>query len=64
MADTLNALASIPATGGGRRFCARDPSMHSSHFSYWTVAVHRASVDSQDLAPVFEATVDIELWRL
>jgi len=31
---------------------------------YLTVAVNRAPADSQDLAPVFEAMVDIKLWRL
>ena len=29
---------------------------------YSTVAVRRGPVDSQDLASVFEATVDIEPW--
>jgi len=31
---------------------------------YSTVAVRQAPADSQDLASVFEATVDIEPWRL
>jgi len=64
MEDALNALASVLATGGGRRFCARDPSIRLRHFPYSTVVVRRAFVHSQDLAPVSEAAVDIELWRL
>ena len=62
MAERLNALVSVPATGGGRRFCARDPSIRMSHFPYSSVIVCRALVDSQDLASMFEAVVDIELW--
>jgi len=32
MAVALNALTSIPAIGGGRRFCARGVSARSSYF--------------------------------
>jgi len=32
VADTLNALASVPTTDGGRHVCTRDPSIRSSHF--------------------------------
>ena len=32
MAAALNALAPIPATGGGERFCARDSPIRSTPF--------------------------------
>ena len=31
MVDTLNALASVPTSGGGRRFCAQGPPIRSIH---------------------------------
>jgi len=56
-ASALNALVPVPASGGGRRPCARRLPIRSSLFSYSTVASARALVDSQDALSVFEATV-------
>ena len=56
-AGALNALVPVPASGGGRRPCARRLPIRSSLFPYSTVAGARALVDSQDVLSVFEATV-------
>jgi len=53
----LNAMVLVPASGGGRRPCARRLPIRSSLFPYSTVAGARALVDSQDALSVFEATV-------
>ena len=56
---TLNALAPVPASGGGRRPCARRLRIRSSLLPYSTVAGARALFDSLDTLSVFEAaTVD------
>jgi len=54
---TLNTLASVPASGGGRRPCARRLSIHSSLFPYSTADDARALIDSLDALSVFEAAV-------
>jgi len=53
-AGTLNALVLVPASGGGRRPCARRLLIRSSLFPYSTVAGARALIDSQDALSVFE----------
>jgi hypothetical protein len=53
----LNALVPVPASGGGRRPCARGLPINTSLFLYSTAAGARALVDSQDTLSVFEATV-------
>ena len=53
----LNALAPVPALGGGRRPCARGLPIRTSLFPYSTVASARALVNSQDALYVFVATV-------
>ena len=53
----LNALVLEPASGGGRRPCARGLLIRTSLFLYSTAAVARALVDSQDALSMFEATV-------
>jgi len=53
----LNALVPVPASGGGRRPCARGLPIRTSLFPYSTVAGTRALVDSQDALSVFVATV-------
>ena len=50
----LNALAPVPALGGGRRPCARRHLIRSSLFPCSTVAGARALIDSQDALSVFE----------
>jgi len=55
--SALNALVPVPASGGGRRLCARCLPIRSSLFPYSTVAGARALVDSQDALSMFEATV-------
>jgi len=55
-AGALNALIPVPASGGGRRPCARGLSIRTSLFPYSTVAGAPALVDSHDALPVFEAT--------
>jgi len=62
MAVALNALASVPATGGGGCFCARGPSIRSTLFPYSTVAGYRALIDSVDPVSVFETTIDTVPW--
>jgi len=62
MAAALNALAPVPMTGGGERFCARGLSIRSTLFPYWTVVGHRAPFDSRDAISVFEAMVDTAPW--
>ena len=52
---TLNALVPVPASGGGRRPCARRLPIRSSLFPYSTVAGARALIDSLDALSVFEA---------
>jgi len=44
----LNALVPVPASGSGRRPCARGLPIRTSLFPYSTVAGARARVDSQD----------------
>jgi len=62
MAGALNALLPVPATGGGRRPCARGLSIRTSHFRIrWSLS-SRASVDSHDPFFVFEAMVGVVLW--
>ena len=56
-AGALNALVPVPASGGGRRPCARCLPIRSSPFPYSMVACARALVDSQDALSVFEAAV-------
>jgi len=58
MAVALNALASVPAIGGGGHFCARGSSIRSTLLLYSMVAGHRAPIDSVDPVSVFEATID------
>ena len=53
----LNAPIPVPASGGGRRPCARRLSIHSSLFPYSTVAGARAVIDSLDTLSVFEVAV-------
>ena len=53
----LNALVPVPASGGGRRPCARRLPICSSLFPYSTVADARALIDSLDALSVFEAAV-------
>jgi len=50
----LNALVPVPASGGGRRPCARRLSIRSGLFPCSTVAGARALIDSQDALSVFE----------
>ena len=50
----LNALVPVPASGGGRRPCARRLPIRSSLFPCSTVAGARALIDSQDALSVFE----------
>jgi len=54
---TLNALAPVPASGDGRRPCARRLPIRSSLFPYSTVVDARALIDSLDALTVFEAAV-------
>jgi len=54
---TLNALVPVPASGGGRRPCARRLPIHSSLFSFSTIVGARALIDSLDALSVFEAAV-------
>ena len=54
---TLNALVPVPASGGGRRPCARCLPIRSSLFPYSTVVGARALIDSLDALSVFEAAV-------
>jgi len=51
----LNALAPVPASGGGRRPCARRLPIRSSLLLYSTVAGARALFDLLDTLSVFEA---------
>ena len=53
----LNALVPVPASGSGRRPCARRIPIRSSLFPYSTVAGARALTDSLDALSVFEAAV-------
>ena len=50
----LNALVPVPASGGGRRPCARCLPIRSSLFPCSMVASARALIDSQDALSVFE----------
>ena len=56
-AGALNALVPVPASGGGRRPCARRLPIRSSLFPYSTVVDARALIDSLDALTVFEAAV-------
>jgi hypothetical protein len=56
-ADALNALVPVPASGGGRRPCARGLPIRTSLFPYSTVAGARSLIDSQDALSVFETMV-------
>jgi len=47
----------VPASGGGRRPCARGLPIRTSLLPYSTAAGARALVDSQDALSVFEAMV-------
>jgi len=51
----LNALVPVPASGGGRRPCARRLQIRPSLFPYSRVAGTRALIDSLDTLSVFEA---------
>ena len=51
----LNALVPVPASGGGKRPCARRLPIRSSLFPYSTVTGGRALVDSLDVLSVFKA---------
>ena len=53
----LNALVPVPASGDGRRPCARGLSIRTSLFPYSTVAGARALVDSHDALSLLVATV-------
>ena len=55
-AGGLNALVPVPASGGGRRPCARGPPIRMSPFPYSTVVGARSLVDSCDALSVFEDT--------
>jgi len=55
--SALNALVPVPASGGGRRPCARRLPSRSSLFPYSTVAGARALTNSLDALSVFEAAV-------
>ena len=54
-ACALNALVPLPASGGGRRPCARHLLIRSSLFPYSTVAGARPLIDPLDVLSVFEA---------
>jgi len=56
-AGALNALVPVPASGGGRRPCARGLSIRKSLFPYSMVAGARGLVDSQDVLSMFVATI-------
>ena len=58
----LNALVPVPASGGGRRPCARGLSIRMSQFRIRRSMLSRASADSHDPFSVFEAMVDIVFW--
>ena len=62
MAAALNALAPVPTTGGREHFCARGLPIRLTLFPYWTVARHRALIDSLDPIFVFRAMVDTAPW--
>jgi len=62
MAVALNALTSVPAKGGGERFCARGLLIRSTLFPYLTVAGYRALGRSLCRISVFKAMVDIVSW--
>ena len=62
MTGTINALVSVPVTGGGWRPCARGLSVRTGHFRIRQSLSSRASVDSHDPFSVFEAMVSIVLW--
>ena len=64
MAGAFNALTPVPMTDGGRRLCARDLLIRSSHFRIRRLSFSRASADSHDPFSVFKAMVDIMFWRL
>ena len=53
----LKALVPVPASGGGRRPCARGLPIRTSLFPYSTVAGARALVDSQNALSVFVSMV-------
>jgi len=54
-AGALNALVPVPASGGGRRPCARRLPIRLSLFPYSTVTDAQALIDSLDALFVFEA---------
>jgi hypothetical protein len=62
MAVALNALVSVPATGGGERFCARGLPVRSTLFPSSTVSGYQALGHSLDLISVFEDMVDTVSW--
>jgi len=64
MAGALNALTPTPVTDDGRRLCARHLLIRPSHFCIRWLPFSLASIDSHDPFSVFEAMVDIMLWRL
>jgi len=59
MAGALNALVPVPASGGGRRPCARGLLIRTSQFCIRRLPYSRALVDSHDPSSMFEAMVDI-----
>ena len=59
----LNALVPVPASGGGRRPCARGSLVRTSQFRIRRLLFGRALVDSHDPLSVFEAMVDIVFWQ-
>ena len=61
-AGALNALVPVPASGSGRRPCARGLSIRMSQFCIRRLLSSRASLDSHDPFSVFEAMVGIVLW--
>ena len=54
-AGALNVLVPVPASGGGRRPCARGLSIRTTLFPYSTIAGARPLVDSHDTLSAFEA---------
>ena len=57
MTGALNALVPVPASGGGRRPCARRLLIRSSLLPYSTIASAQDPIDSLDTLSVFEAAV-------
>ena len=61
-AGALNALVPVPASGGGRRPCARGLSIRMSQFRIRRSLSGRASADLRDPFSMFEAMVGIVFW--